>query len=81
MFDSVDEALKNIPTDIKKNEFMIFQLIKSDGIAYEWKLLPYGIHNRFVKSMEFRDNKVLYYGSMGLGVLGAIYILKLVFSN
>jgi hypothetical protein len=24
---------------------MIFQLIKSDGVAYEWKLLPYGIQN------------------------------------
>ena len=79
MFDSVEDALKNIPTNIKKNQFMIFKLIKTDGTAYEWKLLPYGIHNDFVRSMEFRDNKLYYYGSMGLGVLGAFYLIKLLF--
>jgi hypothetical protein len=81
MYDSVSEALNNVPKEIKENEFMLFKLIKSDGIAYEWKLLPYGVHNRFVRSMEFRDNKFLYYGTMGLGVLGAIYLFKLVFSK
>jgi hypothetical protein len=81
MFDSVDEALNNIPLEVKDNEFMIFKLIKTDGNAYEWKLLPYGIHKRFVQGMEFRDNKLYYYGSMGLGVLGAIYLLKLVFAK
>ena len=28
MYDSVEEALKNIPTNIKKNQYMIFKLIK-----------------------------------------------------
>lgn len=79
MFDSVEEALKNIPANIKKNQYMIFKLVKSDGVAYEWKLLPYGIHNDFVSGMQFRDNKLYYYGSMGLGVLGAFYLLKLLF--
>lgn len=79
MFGSVEEALENIPSNIKKNEFMIFKLIKSDGVAYEWKLLNYGKHNNFIRSMEFRDNKLYYYGSMVLGVLGAIYLLKLSF--
>ena len=79
MFDSVDEALKNIPKDIKREDYMIFKLIKTDGTAYEWKLLPYGNHSDFVRSMEFRDNKLYYYGSMGLGVLGAVYLLKLLF--
>lgn len=78
MFDSVDEALQNIPTNIKKNEYMIFELIKTDGTAYEWKLLPYGNHNDFVRSMQFRNNKFLYYGSMTLGVIGAICIIKLI---
>jgi hypothetical protein len=81
MFNSVDEAIKNIPSEVKDNEFMIFELIKSDGKAYEWKLLPYGIHKRFVQGMEFRDNKLYYYGSMVLGVLGAFYLLKLIFSK
>jgi|TARA_B110000503_G_C7026782_1_gene362212 hypothetical protein len=79
MFDSVDEALKNIPKGINKEDFMIFKLIKTDGTAYEWKLLPYGNHSDFVRSMEFRDNKLYYYGTMGLGVLGAFYLLKLLF--
>jgi hypothetical protein len=79
MFDSVDEALKNLPSNIKKEDFMILKLIKTDGTAYEWKLLPYGNHSDFVRSMEFRDNKLYYYGSMGLGVLGAVYLLKLLF--
>jgi hypothetical protein len=79
MFDSVDEALKNLPSNIKKEDFMIFKLIKTDGTAYEWKLMPYGIQNDFVRGMQFRDNKLYYYGSMGLGVLGAFYLLKLLF--
>jgi hypothetical protein len=81
MFSSVDEALKSIPKNIKSNEFLIFELIKSDGVSYEWKLLPYGLYNRFVQGMKFRDNKMLYYGSMALGIIGAIYIIKLVASK
>ena len=78
MFDSVDEAIQNIPSNIKKNEYMIFKLIKTDGTAYQWKLLPYGIHSDFVMGMKFRDNKLYYYGSMGLGIIGAICIIKLI---
>jgi hypothetical protein len=81
MFDSVDEALKNLPSNIKKEDFMIFQLIKTDGTAYEWKLLPYGNHSEFIRSMEFRNNKFLFYGSLALGVMGAIYVLKLITSK
>ena len=29
MFDSVDDALKNIPSEIKDNEYMIFELKKN----------------------------------------------------
>jgi hypothetical protein len=81
MFDSVEEALKNVPTNIKKEDFMIFKLIKTDGTAYEWKLLPYGNHSEFVRSMEFRNNKLLFYGSIALSVMGAIYVLKLITSK
>ena len=78
MFDSVDEAIQNIPSNIKKNEYMIFKLIKTDGTAYQWKLLPYGNHNEFIRSMEFRNNKFLFYGSLALSVMGAIFVLKLI---
>lgn len=81
MFDSVEEALKNVPTNIKKEDFMIFKLIKTDGTAYEWKLLPYGNHSEFVRSMEFRNNKFLFYGSIALSVMGAIYVIKLITSK
>jgi hypothetical protein len=81
MFDSVSEALKNIPKNIKKDEYMIFELIETDGSYYEWKLLPYGNHNSFVRSMEFRDNKLLYYGSMSLALLGALYVIKLILNK
>ena len=78
MFDSVDEAIQNIPSNIKKNEYMIFKLIKTDGTAYQWKLLPYGNHSEFIRSMEFRNNKFLFYGSLALSVMGAIFVLKLI---
>ena len=78
MFDSVDEALKNIPKNIKREDYMIFKLIKTDGTAYQWKLLPYGNHSEFIRSMEFRNNKFLFYGSLALSVMGAIFVLKLI---
>jgi hypothetical protein len=81
MFDSVSEALQNIPTEVKDNEYMIFKLTKTDGVAYEWKLLPYGIYKKFVKGMEFRNNKILYYGSIALAILGGVYVFKLIFSK
>ncbi len=81
MFSSVDEALKSIPKNIKSNDFLIFELIKTDGVSYEWKLLPHGLYNRFVQGMKFRDNKMLYYGSMALTIVGAIYLIRLVASK
>ena len=81
MFDSVDEALKNIPKGINKEDFMIFKLIKTDGTAYEWKLLPYGNHSEFIRSMEFRNNKFIFYGSIALTIIGAIFVLKLMISK
>jgi hypothetical protein len=81
MFDSVDEALKNIPKGINKEDFMIFKLIKTDGTAYEWKLLPYGNHSEFIRSMEFRNNKFIFYGSIALSIIGAIFVLKLMISK
>ena len=49
MFDSVDEALKNLPTDIKPNDFLIFQLTQTDGKNYRWKLLNYGKYYQYIK--------------------------------
>lgn len=81
MFDSVEQAIQNVPSNIKDNEFMIFKLIQTDGTAYKWKLLPYGNYNGFVRSMQFRNNKILFYGSIALGIMGAVYIFKLITSK
>lgn len=81
MFNSVEEALQNIPNNIKKDEYMIFELTRTDGSYYEWKLLPYGNYNSFIRSMEFRDNKLLYYGSMSLALIGAFYVIKLILNK
>ena len=81
MYDSVQKALMDIPSNLQGNKFMLFELIQTDGKAYQWKLLPYGLYKQFVKGMKFRDNKLLYYGSMGLGILGAFYLLKLIFTK
>ena len=73
MFDSVDEALINIPKS-KGDNWLIFKLIKTDGKEYNWELLPYGKYKGYENGMKLRDNKLLYYGSISLMLLGAFYL-------
>jgi len=81
MFDTVQQALENVPEYLDKNNFLVFKLIKTDGNSYEWKLLNIGRSSEYLNGMKFRDNKLLFYGSMGLAFLGFIYLLKLVSGN
>ena len=78
MFRSVDEALKNLPTDIKRNDFLLFQLIQTDGEKYRWKLLNYGKFYQYKYGMEFLDSDLLFYGTLLFTVLGFLYIIKFV---
>jgi len=76
MFDNVSDALANVPKDIKKNDFLIFELVNTDGVAYKWKMLPYGRHSQFKSSMTFLDNDLMFYGLMGLSVFGIYSLFK-----
>jgi hypothetical protein len=78
MFDTVEQALLNVPTFLKQGDFLIFKLVETDGNQYRWELLNYGRSNEYINGMKFRDNKALYYGTMGLAVLGAIFLIKFV---
>lgn len=76
MYSSVNEALKNIPKNIKKNDFLIFELVSTDGVEYKWKLLPYGRSNQYKYGMEFFDNNLVFYGLMGLSLFGIYSLFK-----
>jgi hypothetical protein len=43
---------------------MLFELDKTDGVSYTWKLLPYGDYKQYLSSMKFRDNKFLFFGGL-----------------
>jgi len=76
MYNSVDEALQNIPKNIKKNDFLLFELVSTDGVQYKWKLLPYGRSNQYKYGMEFFDNDLVFYGFVGLTLFGVYSVLK-----
>lgn len=76
MFNTVEEALNNIPKS-KGNNWLLFKLLKTDGEEYNWELLPYGKYKGYETGMKYRDNKLLYYGSISLMLLGAYYLIKM----
>lgn len=78
MFNSVDEALNNLPEDSLGNNWLIFELVKRDEDNYEWKVLPYGKHKGYISGMKWRDNKILYYGSIVLAIYGGYSVIKLI---
>ena len=66
---ALKEALKDAES---KPDFMLFELVKTKDHSYEWKLLPYGEADRFVRSMQLSKNVYMPY--LGLAVLGfAVY--------
>jgi hypothetical protein len=75
MFNSVSEALANIPAS-KGNNWLVFELSETDGKKYKWKLLPYGKHKVYVNGMRLRDNPILRYGFIGLALFGGYCLLK-----
>jgi hypothetical protein len=74
MFNSIEEALQNIPKS-KGNNWLLFKLISTDGNEYNWELLPYGKHKGYERGMKFRDNKLLYFGAISLMFLGAYFLI------
>ena len=61
-----------------KPGFMLFELVKTSGDAYEWKLLPFGEAKRFVRSMKWNDSFLMPFvsiaiiGFAGYGIYKAI---------
>lgn len=79
MFGSVQDALNNTDQiESLGNNWLIFELVQTDGQKYQWKVLPYGKHKGYVNGMKLRDNLFLRYGSILLMVLGAYMLYKLI---
>jgi len=78
MHKTIEEAKLSLPSNIEKEQYLLFELISTDGNSYKWKLLDGGRSSEYIQGMSFRDNKILFYGSISLAVLGSIYLLKLV---
>lgn len=76
MHDSVEDALINVPKNIKKNDILIFELVETDGNSYKWKLLKYGRYYQYKYGMDVFDNDILFYGIIGLTIFGAYSFLK-----
>ena len=76
MFKSVSEALANLPKS-KGNNWLIFELIDTDGKKYNWKLLPYGKYKGYLWGMKLRDNPILRYGSVFLMIYGVYALYNL----
>lgn len=81
MFNSVEEALANLPKESLGNNWLIFKLTETDGNSYLWEVLPYGKHKGYVNGMRLRDNKLLYYGGVSLMVLGAYFVIIKLFKK
>jgi hypothetical protein len=76
MFNSVSEALNNLPKKQLGKNWLLFKLTKSDGIKYEWELLPYGQYVGYINGMKLRDNPILKYGSIALMIFGGYALYK-----
>jgi len=76
MFKSVSDALSNLPKS-KGNNWLIFELIDTDGKKYHWKLLPYGKYKGYLWGMKFRDNPILRYGTILIMIYGVYSLYNL----
>jgi len=63
--EDLSQALKDAE---KKPDWMIFQLTKTQNDEYQWKLMPYGEANRFVRSMELSKSVLIPY--VGIAIIG-----------
>jgi hypothetical protein len=70
MFNSTSDALASLKDKKLGNNWLVFKLVKTDGVKYKWELLPYGKHRGYLWGMKLRDNPVLRYGSIALFLYG-----------
>jgi hypothetical protein len=77
MHPNLQDALSNLPKS-KGNNWLVFQLVESDGVKYKWKLLPYGKYRGYINGMKLRDNPLLKYGAIALMLYGAYSLYKMI---
>jgi len=81
MFDTVDQALATAKTKKLGQNWLVFELVRTDGNRYEWKVLPYGKHRGYISGMKFRDNLVLRFMAIALMCYGAYCLGKLILKS
>ena len=58
MYPDVKTALENANRLSNDEQWLLMELVKSDGKKYSWKLLPYGKYKGYVSGMIFRKNMI-----------------------
>ena len=76
MFDNVQEALANRNNFYNGKDWLLMELIKTDGNTYEWKLLPYGDFKSYKIGMHIKDNKTNYLIGISLITVLLYFIFK-----
>lgn len=75
MYNTLEEAVANSKD---KNNFLIFELISSEGEKYSWKLLPYGKYKAFLMELKYRDSMLVKGALVGVGLLAIYGFYKLI---
>ena len=78
MYDTIPEALAQVDQKNKGNNWLLFELIQTDGKSYSWKLLPYGKHRGYISGMKLRDNTILRLIMTAIFLYGIFTLGKLV---
>ena len=60
-----------------RKNWMMFELSKTDGNQYEWKLLPQGNYKKYLRGMKLDDKMIIKVGVGFLMLMGVIYLGKL----
>ena len=81
MYPDVRSALENVDRLDKGDQWLLMELVQSDGKKYSWKLLPYGRHKSYVSGMKFRDNTILRLVTIAIFLFGAYSLGKILLNK
>lgn len=74
-FNSIPEAIQYAQG---RKDWLIFELKETNGNYYNWQLLPYGEHRKYINGMKARDNRGLIIGGLVILFSIAIYSTYLI---
>jgi hypothetical protein len=77
MYPDVKTALENANNLSESDQWLIMELVKSDGKKYSWKLLPYGKYKGYVSGMKFRKSTILRLITIAIFLFGVYSIGKI----